>query len=43
MSPGKWALLPATAACTPLAGIDHFRDPGLYLPMMPPDLPGTAS
>ena len=32
---GVWAM----AAFYVLAGLNHFRDPGFYLPMMPPFLP----
>lgn len=39
MSPGRRAGLWAMAAFYVLAGLNHFRDPGFYLPMMPPYLP----
>jgi len=39
MSRPKRILLRAMAAFYVFAGINHFRDPGFYLPMMPPYLP----
>lgn len=39
MSPARRAGLWAMAAFYVLAGLNHFRDPGFYLPMMPPYLP----
>ena len=39
MSQPKRVLLWAMAAFYVFAGINHFRDPGFYLPMMPSYLP----
>lgn len=39
MSRAKRALLYAMAAFYVFAGVNHFRDPGFYLPMMPAYLP----
>lgn len=39
MSPGRRAGLLAMAAFYVVAGLNHFRDPAFYLPMMPPYLP----
>jgi uncharacterized membrane protein len=39
MSRTKRALLWAMAAFYVFAGINHFRDPGFYVPMMPAYLP----
>jgi uncharacterized membrane protein len=42
MSTVKRILLYVMSAFYVFAGVNHFRDPGFYLPMMPPYLPWHA-
>src|SRR5262245_24379031 len=43
MSRAKQVLLWVMAIFYVLAGVNHFRDPGFYMPMMPPYLPAHAA
>jgi uncharacterized membrane protein len=43
MSLPKRLLLYVMSAFYVFAGVNHFRDPGFYLPMMPPYLPWHAA